>query len=328
MGAAAKRWVKGVLGDAFLLAHPPSALVPLSRLTRLHIVLGTPCNCRCSMCCQPDFNTVMVPALYEKALRPLYPHLREVILQGGEPTRLPQVRPFAELVLRENSEVRFAIFTNGQRFDEEWASFFVDHGSYVHFSINATTEATYRRITSGDVDWNRLLNNIRSLAAARAVRSRALRIQTSMVVIDDNLPELSGFLDFSRELGGDVIQYYFDPARLPRDRELARRELDRAAEWRRANPRTTVEGLEMLSHRLLGTPPAPPVCSWPFDSLHVDVNGDARFCCLINKKLGNLGRTGVAPLWNGWRARRLRKMVGDGNLRFCGHYCRPAKGGA
>ena len=324
----ARRWAKNVLSDAYLLAHPPSAPVPLSRLTRLHVVLGTRCNCRCSMCYQPDFNSILDPVLYETALRPLFLHLREVILQGGEPTLLPETRRFADLVLGENPDVRFGLFTNGQRFGGDWAAFFLDHGSYVNFSINAATESTHRRITSGDVDWDRLLENIRRLVLARTARNGSLRIQTSFVVTDDNLPELCAFLEFSRALGADEIHYFFDGSRLPRDRDRARRELARANEWRKENPRIPVEGLEMFSHHLLGTPPVPPVCRWPFDSLHVEVNGDARFCCLIHKPLGNLKDASVAKLWNGWRARRLRRMVGEGNLRFCGPYCRPREGEA
>ena len=320
---SAKRWVKKRLGEAVLLTHPTSPPLPLSSLTRLHLVLGTPCNCRCSMCYQTDFRTLMEPALYETALRALFPHLREIVLQGGEPTILPQTRRFADLALRENPEVRFALFTNGQRFDAEWAAFFRDHGSYVNFSINAATEATYRRITSGDADWTRLLNHIRGLADARIAQPNTLRIQTSFVIIDDNLHEIAAFLAFSQTLGADAIQFFFDLSRLPRDRGRAELELWQANEWRQAHPRIQVEGLEMFSHRLLGTPPVLPVCSWPVDSLYVDVNGDARFCCLIDQSLGNLRNATAEELWNGWRARRLRRMVRRGDLRFCGPYCRP-----
>ena len=159
--------LKRALNDAILLAHPPSAPLPLARLTRLHVVLGTSCNCRCAMCYQTDFRSALDPAIYETALRPLFPHLREIILQGGEPTILPQTRRWADLALRENPAIRFAMFTNGQRFGPEWTSFFVARGSFVHFSINAATEATYRRIVAGDADWNRLRDNVRHLDAAR-----------------------------------------------------------------------------------------------------------------------------------------------------------------
>ena len=61
----------------------------------------------------------------------------------------------------------------------------------------------------------------------------------------------------------------------------------------------------------------------PSDSLYVGVDGDVRFCCLIEQSLGNLRNATAEQLWNGWRARRLRRMVGRGNWRFCGPYCRP-----
>ena len=321
----AKRWLKNALGDAILLAHPDSAPLPMSQLTRLHVVLGTPCNCRCSMCYQTDFRSVMDPAILETSLSPLFPHLREIILQGGEPTILPQTRRFADRALQANPQVRFALFTNGQRFDAEWTEFFLEHGSYVNFSINAATEPTYRRIVSGDADWNRLLDNLRAFDAARRARAAAPRLQTSFVATDDNLSETAAFLEFSRTLGADSIHYFFDPSRLPRDRERARQELQEARAWRQTHPEIPVEGLDMLSHHLLGTPPVPPVCTWPIDSLYVDVDGETRFCCLIDRSLGNLAKADVGKLWNGWRARRLRRMVREGNLRFCGAYCRPGR---
>lgn len=320
-----KHWLKDMLGELYLLAHPSSPPLPLSRLTRLHVVLGTQCNCRCKMCYQEDYSSKLDPVLFETALRPLFPHLRELILQGGEPTLMPETRRFAQLVLRENPDVRFSLFTNGQRFGGDWASFFLDHGSYVNFSINATRESTYRRITSGDVDWDRLMENIRRLVFARAAQKSSLRIQTSFVVTEDNLPELCDFLEFSRALGADEVHYFFDLSQFPRDLGQAGTELARANEWRQANPGIKVEGLEMFSHHLLGTPPIPLICRWPFDSLYVTVNGDALFCCLIHKPLGNLKKAGAAKLWNGWRARRLRRMIRKGNLLFCGPYCRPRK---
>lgn len=317
--------LKRALNDAILLAHPPSAPLPLARLTRLHVVLGTSCNCRCAMCYQTDFRSALDPAIYETALRPLFPHLREIILQGGEPTIMPQTRRWADLALRENPAIRFAMFTNGQRFGPEWTSFFVTRGSFVHFSINAVTEAMYRRIVAGDADWNRLRDNVRHLDAARKAGPAPLRIRASFVATDDNLSELASFPDFARSLGADSIHYFFDLAHLPRDRERARQELRKADEWRRAHPHVPVEGLEMFSHHLLGTPPAKPICTWPDDSLFVDVDGTARLCCLLDRSLGNLADQDVESLWNGWRARRLRRMVRAGNLRFCGAYCRPGR---
>lgn len=317
------RWTRDRLGDAWLLLQPPSPPRPLFELTRLHLVLGTRCNCRCAMCYQAEFAQMPDPAPLAAALRPVFPHLREIILQGGEPTVLPATRPFAELVLRDHPAVRFAMFTNGQRFDKEWAAFFVTHGSYVNFSVNAATEATYLRLTSGDADWSRLLVNIRRFDRQRAAQGARVRLQTSFLAGDGNLEELSAFLDLSLALSADTVQVFFDPRQLPRDRSAAARELERARAWRVAHPRPTVEGLEMFSHYVLGTPPpAPPACRWPLDSLHVDADGTVRFCCLMHKPLGSLPRSGVEALWNNWRARRLRRMVGAGRLRFCGHYCR------
>ena len=82
---------------------------------------------------------MMDPQLWKEALRPLFPHLKEIILQGGEPTILPQSREFADLALQSNPGIRFGIFTNGHRFDRGWSEFICDHGSMAHFSLNAAS---------------------------------------------------------------------------------------------------------------------------------------------------------------------------------------------
>ena len=67
-----------------------------------------------------------------------------------------------------------------------------------------------------------------------------------------------------------------------------------------------------------GPPPAFPTplsrCAFPWSSLMVDTNGEARPCCWASYAYGNLARDGFDAVWNGPAARALRQSFLDGVL--------------
>jgi radical SAM protein with 4Fe4S-binding SPASM domain len=66
---------------------------------------------------------------------------------------------------------------------------------------------------------------------------------------------------------------------------------------------------------------SPPVCRKPWENFLVEVNGDCYFCCFIIRpggKIGNLTRKSFEDIWNGRKARRIRKAVAGGAIPY---YC-------
>jgi MoaA/NifB/PqqE/SkfB family radical SAM enzyme len=198
----------------------------LSSLKYLHIMVGNACNHRCVMCFQEDFSLVIDPEIIRKQLAPAYPHLEFVLLQGGEPTILPQARELVDRILAVNEKARFGMMTNGHRFDGYWQDLFTRRGRRVSFSLNAATQSTYDRITRRG-DWAATIANLDGIVRRkREAGAAGLQIAASFVVLNENLPEMSRFIQFCRESGVDQARIFFDQNLFPTDRERLRRELE------------------------------------------------------------------------------------------------------
>src|SRR3954447_12705671 len=71
---------------------------PFDGLERLHLIMGLQCNARCTMCYQLDHSARFnMPAeIWRDRLRDAFPFIKNVKLQGGEPTIMANCREAAE----------------------------------------------------------------------------------------------------------------------------------------------------------------------------------------------------------------------------------------
>jgi MoaA/NifB/PqqE/SkfB family radical SAM enzyme len=310
-------------------------IIPLSNIKSMHIMLGLKCNHRCKMCFQKNYSEEIDPFIYKEKLLPIYPYLTWVLLQGGEPTILPQTKEIIEVILKNNHQVKFAMMTNGHRFDEYWINQFIEHGDEVNFSLNAASSKTYKTITEYG-DWDRTISNLKELIRFRESEKSSLKVMASFVIIEDNVHELSEFIKFCKELGLDKIRFFFDIEQLPRNKKLIRKELERAYEFEDIN----IEGLkgfesyvkkpEPLSldsqpsdgngiksllnqHQRLLRP-----CAGPFNHIAIETNGDVKLCCMTDKRLGNLHNQSIEELWNNMEGKRFRKLFEEKYYRKAG----------
>jgi len=163
---------------------------------------GAVCNLDCAYCfflskemLYPGSRFRMADELLELYLRQLIESHRTpevtVAWQGGEPTLmgLDFFRRSVELAHRyaEGRRVEFTIQTNGTLLDEEWASFFREHGFLVGISIDGPRElhdayrvnkggagsfdqvmAGLEHLKRGGVEWN-ALTTVHAANAERAV---------------------------------------------------------------------------------------------------------------------------------------------------------------
>jgi len=295
--------------------------LPLERIKHLHIILSLKCNQRCRMCYQADFHRDLDPEICRRKLLPVYPHLEEIILQGGEPTAIAGTRPFMDFVLGINSRVRFSLMTNGMLFDRGWAELFCRHGRLVNFSLNAAGPETYARV-SRTKHWPRIVDNLETLVGLRGPDSTP-EIAISFVILEENIGELGAFIELGRRIGVDRVRFFFDPHLLPEDGDAVRKALDGAAAVRLAAGSLRVEGLERFEAVYFRKPADAPTCSSPFDTLFVDAGGETGLCCQMTRLIGDLRFSAVEKIWNGAPAARIRRAFRKGDYRYCGYYCRP-----
>lgn len=323
-------------GSRELLSHPPIATLrgrlqlapsllsllkapPLRRFKRLHIVLGSACNNRCLMCYQEEFHRRITPRILTDTLLPLYPRVEEIILQGGEPTVLPESRTLMEIAGKANPRIRFSLFSNGLALDASWRETLLERGGFLNLSLNAASREVYSLVCRNN-RWEKVLENLSLLVEERNRRGSPLKVRLSMVIIPENFREILPFLELGRSLGVDAVQFFFDFHLLPEKSALAAL-IERALLWRSSHS-LPVEGLENLK-ALLEEKPAPLFpCSWPLDSLFVDVDGTLSFCCLFTKPLGNLHAASADRLLSLPKTERWRTEFRGGDRSKCGLPCR------
>ncbi len=315
---ARSRWTKARTGSP----EAGEFVLPLSALRTLHILTGRACNQRCRMCYQQDFRRELAPVIWQERLAPLYPHLGQVLLQGGEPTVLRSAWELTELLGRRAPQVRLGIMTNGLRFDDRWQETWMKRGYLVHFSLNAAREDTHGLIC-GAGRWPVVMGHLAATVARKRRGEGTAEIAASFVILDENLAELAQFIPFCAERGIERVVFFHDQSRLPTDRPRVSEALARAAEEVARLPGLRVEGLDSFAGNALGTPWSPPPCRFPFHNLYVEVTGQAFFCCLLGIPIGDLRFQTLERIWNSPQAISVRSRFAAGERSFCGSYCRP-----
>jgi sulfatase maturation enzyme AslB (radical SAM superfamily) len=130
-----------------------------------------------------------------------------VEVQGGEALFIPEATLFLEHAIRQSKKL--AILTNGLLLNESWADKFARHGARVHISLNAATKEIHEIVNRGSC-WERVLRNIELLREARERHKSDLRIRGHMTVIEENIHEVSLFIERFQAFGFDEIQFGVD----------------------------------------------------------------------------------------------------------------------
>lgn len=306
--------------------------IKLENIDELHVELGYQCNLRCIMCFQKDYTQKINPDIWQKKLLPLYPHLKRLIIQGGEPTVIPASKDLVDLALKENKDIKFGIMTNGLLFDEYWQKLFVEHGYSVNFSLNGADKEVHEKINVHS-KFDKVMKNLQDLIDLRNIQKSDLEISISFVIIPENLHQLTDFVELANKLGVEKVRFFFDASRLPEDVEEVRKNIDKALQKRnKYKDNLKVEGLfkffEYYSFkRKIDNPYSeekediPPRCLAPWKSLYVDHYGKTMQCCMSNVILGDLNKSDLEDLINVKKARDFRAKMAKGDFRYCQATC-------
>ncbi len=313
-----------------------SETIPLTALRQLQLEMGFACNIRCVMCFQENYSQRLDPVVWRESLAPIYPRVAHVTLGGGEPTVYKDSWQVLEQILAVNQSVRFGISTNGILFDEPWCDLFIRHGRNINFSINGATREVHEAVNKGS-RWDGVMENIARVVEARNATGRDLLIAISMVIVQENVHELTDFLRLGQRLGVNV-KFFYDATRLPSGDLKVAEEIARAqAVARETEGVIRIAGLDAFCRHYAaryggpaqtgglaqkGGPAAPPpACALPWSAIHVDRLGEVRFCCWSYASLGNLRRQGIEEVWNSRRARLVRRKMAADDFRWCSAAC-------
>ncbi|MFI5181982.1 MAG: radical SAM protein [Thermoanaerobaculia bacterium] len=321
----------------------------------------------CSMCGLvargPRSGRHMEPRVWGRLL-PLLRGAWTVGLHGaGEPLLYPDLFNLLGRLASGRAEIGFN--SNGHLLNREVACRFVDcRLGWISVSLDAATPETYRRIRRR-ADFDRLLSKIRVLAEERARRGSPVpRIDVNMTIMKSNLAEAPSFVSLAAGLGADGVMFQqiqpggrqrvvtpdgweFDyekeviPPGWPPHLALMDEAREKAAalgvafryEIEYARSRPAAPERAGGSHPGVTTRPrhATPFCREPWRRLVVAVDGEAFFCCVHQSNrfgIGNVAGESVEHLWNGRRARLLRRALLEPPVPPCCRGCFLASGTA
>lgn len=163
------------------------------------------CNVRCTFCYQESFATELDRRVFEHDLLPVYPHVRELQIVGGEITILPWMPGYIRWLVDRFPAIKLHVITNGIKLNAEWRSLVLEHSIDVVFSLNAPSSETYRTVVASPAApglWRRSFGNLmRLLDLVRAAGRTDIRIDISMVVTQDTAPFMDRFAALAKKLG-------------------------------------------------------------------------------------------------------------------------------
>ncbi|VAV84941.1 hypothetical protein MNBD_DELTA01-869 [hydrothermal vent metagenome] len=319
-------------------------IVPLSKIETLTLEMGYQCNIRCSFCYQEDFSPKnnAPDELWREKLAPVYPSLKRVTFLGGEPTIIKGAREFSDFIVKEHPHIKLDTISNGLAFKGEWIDKFVSNGHKIIFSLNAASSEVYDKITRNS-NWDKVVANIKALAAARERASSELILEASMLVLPENISEMGIFIKRCEDMGFDkafFITPLFHQIKNV-DRELARRSIGEACDMKDKFPGINVVGIESIIKNLFPEPDGAvaalidrcdehggrdpsyydAVCKYPWNSLYVKHTGDVMVCCAAWLAIGNLNKDSIEDIWNSSHAINMRKKMAKKDYSLCKRIC-------
>ncbi|MCB9358233.1 MAG: radical SAM protein [Calditrichaeota bacterium] len=322
--------------DSARIAQSDLRAWPLEYLRHLHLEMGQQCNVRCSMCYQTDFapSSRLADVAWKENLRSAYPLIDTLVLQGGEPTVLPNCRELVEMVIRDYPNIHLETVTNGVLWKGLWEEAFLAQGRVVNFSLNAIDPELYSRVVQFGRQ-SEVISNIDRIVRRRREQNSKMVLRLSTVVLQETIHELPVFVQWAADHGADEVIFHIDPVLSARheDTKFVQNHISAAYETAERNPQVKLYALNEFDwyyaqkkniapvrERSLFARPSSP-CSVAFDSLFVAYSGIARVCCKSWYPLGNLCEQTVEEVWKSRQTVLFRQRMLELDFRDCPVAC-------
>lgn len=184
----------------------------------------------------------------------------------------------------------------------------------INISLDAATDANFRRVRKGAPPLEQVLRNIRHLVAMARQTGSSVRISMSFTLMASTLHEWQDFIRMAVDAG---VTYVYT-----RHLEAFTQDMECESLWHdKQRYNEAIEPAVALANELgvtMGTPPAfedrpervgHRACPEPWRSAVILGNGDVAACCVPGMVMGNLHEMSLEDIWNGPRYQTLRKTV-------------------
>jgi len=283
-----------------------SEVIPLPSPFQLVIDSTNACNFKCQFCPTGDIE------LIKKHARPfgnMPIELFKKIIDDckGFPVKIKRIdfgkdgeplvnKNFAEMVsYAKASDVAdmIAVTTNGALLNEKTTNKLLSSGiDMIKISIEAVTDAGYKRLTKVDVKYSEMIEKVRYLNENKADCKIGVKIIDFNLSLAEKEKFYSDFTDLCDYIG-----------------------IDQASGWSLTEQKDFTLGSKPKSYLDLPHFNRKEVCPLPFFTLSINFNGEVSICCVDwahETIVGDLSKENIVDLWNGDRLYAFRKMHLEG----------------
>jgi radical SAM protein with 4Fe4S-binding SPASM domain len=280
------------------------------------------CDLRCPLCptgagTLTRSKGMLSARAFRKAIDELDPYLSEVILFNyGEPFLNPEI--YEMIAYARKQEIRTCSSTNGfplyhdfPRGVERLMECGLDH---LIVPISGATEQSHARYRVGS-DLRLILKGLELLRVLKTKNglSRPL-VDIHFIVMRHNEKELDEVMAMARRIGADQLSLktanlmmVHDPGTPQEARRIVADSHSRAPEY-------LPESLDLSRHTASGSLRDVPArgCTWLWDTIVVNQNGDVSPCCYdlsARFDLGNAFETDIKEIWTSEKYGQLRRKV-------------------
>lgn len=237
---------------------------------------------------------------------------------GGDASCHPQAA--AVLRLFRSRGIETSLFTNAQRMTEELQEAITDCCTWVRISLDADGPEMFKKTHGMEPrDWEKVLDNVRSLVALRARKGSPIVIGSSFLIGSHTKSGIYGAAQVAREIGVDYIRmrpFFTWNGDLPFARAEADevlKELDRAQELSTESflvsyPKARTEWVQERGYM-----PKYKKCRIHHFITEVNANGAVHLCCHTKYKdkykLGDLNTQSLVEIWNSERRKEVYQNI-------------------
>ena len=310
--------------------------------TSLNMMMIDTCNSQCLMCGKDYRSCGSKSALSLQDVKSIFRHLHMnqvvdlIYGGGGEPFLNRDLSDIAEYTHTLFPAVQHTVISNFMDWQPSAVSRLLDSRVNFMISVNAATRETYRKISGVDA-FERVVVNIGKLVEMKRRKKAQVGISLSMILMWQNIGELSKFIKISSELGVDdvktlYVRIYPETYREKHDRGYLIQP-DDSLFFHQQQADSEVMRATRLSKKLrIGFGHEPMFscsrtcerdCTEPWKSLFINFNGDVYPCpaseILFKPKMdsgqyksGNIIKQSIEEIWNNpfWRSIRKTNISG------------------
>lgn len=283
------------------------------------------CNLKCQMC---DFWRNPKPEMGFGELRYVFGifkkiGIKHIHLSGGEPMLREDIQWIVNMIRREGMTV--SMTTNGTipiKLE------ILKELKYIQFSIDSLNSKVHDKIRGKENSLKKTLSNL-----IKTKNLESTEIQISSTIQKDNYKDILKIIEFANENNIKVwlqpvltngFGAYHDDSLKQVDIASINKVLDKIIEYKNVGYPiiSSTKFFEHTKKYFKGEEINYP-CFAPFETLMIDSNGDVKFCCGIDKTMGNILEDDFNKIWNSEDYKTMRNLAMKGELEQCKRCCMP-----